>query len=382
MKKFISYIFALLLIIPCAIFCTACGKNPAEEVQPKVMNLSANPKLELILDTNNKVVTVNALNDEGNRIITVVSESSLSFENLTPEQAAELFFKVTEQLGYLGTEVTISITGDSTNLLASVKATVNKYFEENNINVNVLTEKLAKSQLVKEVAKAMQEYSQAMLNNMSEKDLIKLLESSRKETAKFLTQELKDAYYELREEVIKQAKFEALKQFVSSIPGFDSTIIADIEKELTENFEPVIESLKSNLKKQLLDSTQGEYYTKMQAYLKAKQDVLNKKLDIDATLTQSLAYYEELASQAKQALQTAKEIAFDAIDDIKDGLTQTTDELNMLYNNSMAFIKVLPNFDLTSFNNLIAEKIETFKTNFETDFAEYLNKSHWSTTND
>ena len=65
MKKILAIICSALMAFSAAAVFTACGKN---EEAGTVMNLSLNPAVEFILDVNGKVVSVNALNEEGNLI--------------------------------------------------------------------------------------------------------------------------------------------------------------------------------------------------------------------------------------------------------------------------------------------------------------------------
>ena len=57
---------------------TGCKKDEAG----KVMNVALNPEVEFVLDANDKVVTVNALNEEGNLVI-----SAAAFENVEGKSA-------------------------------------------------------------------------------------------------------------------------------------------------------------------------------------------------------------------------------------------------------------------------------------------------------
>ena len=126
MKKVVTFLLALVFIIPCAVCLSACGKDEDPALEAKIMTVSLNPKLEFVLDTSEKVVSVNALNDDGNHIISIVTDAKLTFENMTAENAVELFLDVTKDNGYLITgneeEITIAISGDADKLLNSVKA--------------------------------------------------------------------------------------------------------------------------------------------------------------------------------------------------------------------------------------------------------------------
>lgn len=107
------------------------------------MNVELNPQLEFVLDTDNKVVSVNALNDEGNKIIL-----SATFVGLSAEDAVDKFLEIAKEDGYLITgsvnaeenQINISISGDSKNLLKAVKDSAVNYLNSVNINADVLSE--------------------------------------------------------------------------------------------------------------------------------------------------------------------------------------------------------------------------------------------------
>jgi hypothetical protein len=75
-----------------------CGdKGKADE--KTIMNVSLNPEVEFVLDSNNKVVSVNALNEEGNLVIS--AEAFENVEGKSAEEAAQLFVKVSAETGFL-----------------------------------------------------------------------------------------------------------------------------------------------------------------------------------------------------------------------------------------------------------------------------------------
>ena len=97
MKKTSKKVLALALSVSAMMSAFAfvgCGDSEAEG--KKVMNLSLNPEVEFVLDANDQVVSVNALNEEGNLII-----SSATFTGKSADEAVELFVKVSDETGFL-----------------------------------------------------------------------------------------------------------------------------------------------------------------------------------------------------------------------------------------------------------------------------------------
>ena len=69
MKKLTAVFCATMALAMGVTGFAACNKENEEGKNPDrktVMNVSLNPEVEFVLDGNDKVVTVNALNEEGN----------------------------------------------------------------------------------------------------------------------------------------------------------------------------------------------------------------------------------------------------------------------------------------------------------------------------
>ena len=140
MKKITKITSALLALGMGGMMLVACAPDgdKSGDGQQKVMNISLNPQVEFVLDKDDKVITVNALNEEGNLII-----SAAAFENVegkSAEEAAKLFVEVSTETGYLvsGTlsagenQLSISLSGDTEaakELYDDVKAKMNEYLD-------------------------------------------------------------------------------------------------------------------------------------------------------------------------------------------------------------------------------------------------------------
>ena len=137
-KKILSLLLVFCFIIPCAFGLVACGGNDDDDdksttsATAKVMNVSLNPKLEFVLDKNDKVVSVNALNDDGNNIISISIDEETQkslFEGLTADEAVELFLEISEENGYLISgdeeEIKIEISGSAESLISKIKSAAN-----------------------------------------------------------------------------------------------------------------------------------------------------------------------------------------------------------------------------------------------------------------
>ena len=198
-----------------------------EKKEQKVMTMSLNPEIEVILDEEGKVITVNALNEEGNLIIS--SQAFVNVQGKTAEEVAELFMQVSAENGFLVTgrvgtgenQVEITISGDlsaAKELFDDVKATVDTYLSEENITATLtqveVTIEEQVANLKAELAKC-QPYLETA--EMQYDQLVAELTASRKETAEMYSQELKNAYYEAKEFALEKAKLQAVSDSLDTI---------------------------------------------------------------------------------------------------------------------------------------------------------------------
>ena len=150
MKKLMTTLSMVLALGLGTGFLTSCGVtdsgNTETNKQEKVMNLSLNPQVEFVLSEDDKVITVNALNEEGNLIIS--AEAFENIEGKTAEEAAKLFVQVSTDTGYLvqgsaaagDNQISISFSGDqevAEDLYEEVEGKMKEYLESVDVTVNI-----------------------------------------------------------------------------------------------------------------------------------------------------------------------------------------------------------------------------------------------------
>lgn len=129
-----SCVLAVALITTAVLLIVA--NNNREKTYTSILTFSVNPKVQFVLNGNDKVMEVVALNTEGEDIA-----YNGNFVGLKAEQAAELFVKLSTEAGYIdvnteGTKVEINITGLKNNYVQikdKVVLTINNYFDNNGI---------------------------------------------------------------------------------------------------------------------------------------------------------------------------------------------------------------------------------------------------------
>ena len=142
MKKMVATFCAVLTCATGVCMMGSCGDKTAE-AEKTVMNVSLNPSVEFVLNGKNKVVSVNALNEEGNLVV-----SAENFIGKDMDVAVTLFVEVSKETGFLvsgnaqvaNNAINVSFSGDAeqaTELYNKVSAKVGEYLSKEKITATV-----------------------------------------------------------------------------------------------------------------------------------------------------------------------------------------------------------------------------------------------------
>ncbi|MBE7088393.1 MAG: hypothetical protein E7370_02560 [Clostridiales bacterium] len=330
MKKKSMVFLAMIMLMTCAVSFVGC--NESDSGEQKIMNLSLNPEVEFILDADDKVVSVNALNEEGNLIV-----SAEVFTGKTAEEAAQLFVEISKETGFLisgnaytdENELTISFSGDTKaaeELYNDVKSKVDEYLTAENISATIEQAALiTEEQLEALVAECTPYLESAKIQSMTYNELIQELVESRKETAEFYSQELKNAYYEAKALVMKQIEIQAVKAQVGidSLTGAAFDYAFDIYVDAVEVVE--------NTRMDMMVKEDSPYQVALNAFREAKAEYLNyrkyvaslEQNEITTLISQKLANLQTAVDGAETALLQAGDSANLALDSVKATLDTT-----------------------------------------------------------
>lgn len=385
-KKLLTVALATALLTPTIFSLNGCSCSKQDPDESKVMSVGLNPEIEFILNKDNKVVTVNALNDEGNHIISIVADSNQVFENMTAEDAVDLFLKVTKENGYVVSgentenELVISIGGEFDNLYNSVKESAEDYLSELNISAEITKDEITKDELIAEVKECLKEYTSTELEAKTEEELVQLLESSRKETKNMLTEELKNLYYELRFDEIKNSEFTALQTALSNYGSLASNALSELNTVLS-TLSTTMTQFTSAYNTNFLDENSA-YNQAMDSFISAKNSLRQARLNNESVLTQDQwNTLEASVTSAENALALAKTTA-------EGALTQFSNTITSAYNTIETVI--IPMIDIflndtqmKAIQTAMANAQETIKTNykstFETTYEDFLGEnSYWA----
>ena len=325
--RFIS-IFLVCIILLTAISFTSCSNAKPEEGSVTRMTVDINPSVEFMIDDQNKVVSVTALNDDGS--ILVVGEA---FVGKTPEEAVEMMVTLASDTGYLvhgnveasKNTVKISISGDSEyakQLMKNVTEKADSVMKKLDISGVVEKAEALKLEELRKLALSTSLYTEEEINDMDEKQLYKVISVGRIETALILTEEMRAAYYSAKEYKISFAEREETARIIKELGGL-YTLTHAAYKTALDVYSTAITEL-DNFRYEMLVSPESEYQKSLSKLREAKVELLKQKnytasLDVNGeqyaaaivtlqvteeNYNKLLAAYEKVGSDLNASLET------------------------------------------------------------------------------
>ena len=184
------------------------------------MTVDINPSVELMVDKDNKVVSVTALNDDAAIIL-----QGTAFVGKTSDEAVKGVVEVATETGYIvkgevevgENNVKISVSGDTKwakDLYKDAEKKVNEYLESSGIKATVERVDALKTEALKQLAKHNSTYTEEEIAGMNDEQLLNVIAIGRVETAQFVSEEVRQAYFAAKEYKISLATSTATKDLI------------------------------------------------------------------------------------------------------------------------------------------------------------------------
>ena len=184
------------------------------------MTVDINPSVELMVDKDNKVVSVTALNDDAAIIL-----QGTAFVGKTSDEAVKGVVEVATETGYIvkgevevgENNVKISVSGDTKwakDLYKDAEKKVNEYLESSGIKAKVERVDALKTEALKQLAKHNSTYTEEEIAGMNDEQLLNVIAIGRVETAQLVSEEVRQAYFAAKEYEISLATSTATKDLI------------------------------------------------------------------------------------------------------------------------------------------------------------------------
>lgn len=347
--KCLSLALCLCLLIGMALPLASCKKSeptPPEGTYTR-MTVDINPSVEFMVDDQNKVVSVTALNDDGSILI-----AGEAFVGKTPEEATRMVVSLATDAGYLvkgeihventdeSQKVEISVSGNSDyakELAKNVKSDVEKYLKDNKITATVES---VKAKTLDEMRKVVIEdglFTEDEVKDMTEEQLYKALAAGRIETAQLLTAEMREAYYRAKDYKISFVEKQATADIISGMGATYKVLMSGYSTALAA-YSTSIDTL-DELRYSLLVDPESAYQKALASLRDAKEDLLKEKKlifsvkDGDKTyaeISTSFKLSEETYNKALKAVEDAGAAANKAMETAIAALREIETQLKAL----------------------------------------------------
>lgn len=383
MRKSITFILLFAMMLG-TFSLMGCDNGQTVKTEKTVMNLTLNPSIEVVLDEEDRVITVNALNEEGNLIISAVAFQNV--EGKSAEEVAQLFVQVSKETGYLvaghageeENQISISISGDeelAKKLYSDVKTQVEEYLAELDVEATLIhAAALTEEQLRLALAECAPYIEEAKLQAMEHKELVEQLAANRKETAQMYSQELKNAYYEAKAFAMEQAKLEALKE---TLPALEKIMFEMLNTAYVSSIDLVEQARMKFLieENSIYQLALADLRERKAAYLSYRNELATQDPDtVTEEMKQHLADLEAALETAEANLVSQSEEAHRLLDDVKAQMTTA-------YNQVLALFEEV---DMVAMADEISQKqtaaLEDFFVEFEAQYADATEaaKENWN----
>lgn len=359
-KKIAACGLSVALAVGTGVLLTGCGGS--EKDAAARMQVDINPSVEFILDADNKVLSVTALNDDGSLII-----AGEAFVGKTAEEAVEMMVSISTDAGYLvkgeltaeRDAITISITGDDAaaqELYEDVKAEIDGFLEESGIYAVVEQGEELKLEALRElVMKADPSVTEEEVAKMNEEQLINALKISRIETAQLITEELREAYNVAKEYDLRFAERQATKDVIDGLGSAYESFLNLYSKAL-DSYQETIAAVEQARYDNFVDV--GSQYQKALAEVREQKDRV-------------LAQRKEVAQLSEGP---AKEAAEAALDAEEAALMFKEDALNIAGSAANAAFDLVLGAMKTA-ENVLIELEKTFPEEIKTALTESAQKT-------
>lgn len=332
MKKFVSFMLAAVLCFSVCSF-AACSDNQANARDTAVMTVSLNPKVEFVLDSNDVVVAVNALNEEGNLIV-----SADVFVGKDKETAVQTFVQISKETGFLVTgnvkagenEINVSISGkDAQARYEEVKAKLDEYLSKEKIDATVAQAKEDINAFIDaQVAKVAPYLEAAEIKAMDYAEKIKILMESAEETAKMYSEEVKNAYYRAKANAYEIAKFEYIAEQLDAVTAFALKTNTALYQAACKAYETAYNGLFVN-EKSAYQLSLASFRLAKTNYLNYRNYVASLEQDkVTEAVTKMLDAYGSALDRAQSDMTAAYNAAADGMKSVRQEMDNTYAKVN------------------------------------------------------
>lgn len=297
--------FCILLAIVIGVIALNNKKVNAKEYNA-IVQVDVNPSIQMVVDEENKVLSITGLNDEGKMII---YGEAIVGKNL--DEALEIIVKIETDLGYLvegsdDNKVTLTISANTEEITNKIEEfsrnTLNKVLEETGVIATIETAKGYAEEELKLLAKELDPtLTEEEINNFNYNDYVHVVQLYHLEVADLASVKLEEMYNEFKNYQISITEKEAVKNAVNHLDIIYQGLIHTYNLAY-DALNNAYTSMQDGYYSQFIDST-SEYQKAWLELAELKQAYLDQRVVV-ANLTEEET--DEKIFQEVQKLESLK----------------------------------------------------------------------------
>ncbi len=318
-----------------------------------MVTMSVNPKISMVLDQNNYVLSVTGDNNEGKIVL-----SGENLIGLSVDEAVAKVIQIENECGYLVSgqvtadqnkiEFTVDVNDEAIKetIKKAIDKTVTSTCDKYNIDEQMsYATSLTKEALIALVVELDPTLTKEDCANMSYEELLKKVSDSYNEYKDFYTLELENLYKQTKEYEIKFADTEETKEIISSISEVYSVLLSGMN-DLISSLKNAVNELE-NVNYTYFVKEDSDFQVSYKSFLEAKENVIALRNEIaksegsdedKAALDAQLALKQTMLENTISLMDSYKETAQASIDAAKTNINTIIDSIN-------TFMKQLPGQD-------------------------------------
>ena len=323
-KKLIPILGGCLsLLLVGGICAIALGNRPNVEPKAKaVVSIDVNPGIELVVDDNNKVMSVTGTNEDGKMIL--VDEEIV---NKPLDEAIEVIISIEKETGFLisgrvnegENEIKVSVSGETQEIINeinnSVKTSISLVCDELHIKEKITeTQKYGREVLERRVIE-IDPTLEDSVKDMTYDELLNVIKIHHLETSEVYSLKLEELYLETKNNKITFIEKDSIKNIINSMDGMYQSFL--------NSYGEMINSL-NTLSSELEELRYTLLIDPESAYVEAVSKVNEAKLDLNALKVEASEL--ENPSILLQAEIQIKENLLAAVSTILEGVEETTNK--------------------------------------------------------
>lgn len=297
--------FCILLAIVIGVIALNNKKVNAKEYNA-IVQVDMNPSIQMVVDEENKVLSITGLNDEGKMII---YGEAIVGKNL--DEALEIIVKIETDLGYLvegsdDNKVTLTISANTEEITNKIEEfsrnTLNKVLEETGVIATIETAKGYAEEELKLLAKELDPtLTEEEINNFNYNDYVHVVQLYHLEVADLASVKLEEMYNEFKNYQISITEKEAVKNAVNHLDIIYQGLIHEYNLAY-DALNNAYTSMQDGYYSQFIDPT-SEYQKAWLELAELKQAYLDQRVVV-ANLTEEET--DEKIFQEVQKLESLK----------------------------------------------------------------------------